>query len=116
MLLGVCSVDLEPREAAPTPAAAPTAGTPEQPPPTDSPEGFAWGSMLNHLRKERRTYALQWLEGLRPVALREGVLVLEVADRFKADWLADHYGELLRLAGAGVGVTRVEYVLPGGAP
>lgn len=54
-----------------------------------------WVNALSALRQDGKTYALTWLERMRPLTIREGCLVLGVPDRFFRDWVDDHYRALL---------------------
>jgi chromosomal replication initiator protein len=79
---------------------------------TPSPENL-WTKVLDAIRQEGKSYALTWLERLRPADVRvDGdvlALVLAVQDRFFRDWVDDHYRGLLEetLGRLGDGVTRV---------
>lgn len=54
-----------------------------------------WFKVLDNIRHEGKTYALSWLEKLKPHALRDEQLVLAVSDRFFRDWVDDHYRTLI---------------------
>ena len=54
-----------------------------------------WALALDSIRPEGKTYALTWLERMRPLEVRENALVLGVPDRFFRDWVDDHYRALL---------------------
>jgi chromosomal replication initiator protein len=54
-----------------------------------------WDRMLDALRQDKRDYALGWVGRMRPLEVREDVLVLGVPDRFYRDWVDDHYRALL---------------------
>jgi len=70
-----------------------------------------WTKTLDTLRSEGKTYALSWLERMRPLAVNERALVLGVPDRFYRDWVDDHYRSLLEatLSKLGDGLAAVEY-------
>jgi len=70
-----------------------------------------WTKTLDTLRQEGKTYALTWLEKMRPLAVNERALVLGVPDRFYRDWVDDHYRSLLEttLSSLGDGPGLVEY-------
>ena len=54
-----------------------------------------WTKALEAIRQDGKTYALTWLERMRPLEVRDGALVLGVPDRFYRDWVDDHYRALL---------------------
>jgi chromosomal replication initiator protein len=54
-----------------------------------------WAKALDAIRQDGKSYALSWLERMRPLDIREGALVLGVPDRFYRDWVDDHYRALL---------------------
>ncbi|HLL52072.1 MAG TPA: chromosomal replication initiator protein DnaA [Myxococcaceae bacterium] len=54
-----------------------------------------WQKALDAIRQDGKTYALSWLERMRPLEVRDGALVLGVPDRFFRDWVDDHYRALL---------------------
>lgn len=54
-----------------------------------------WEKTLEAIRQDGKTYALTWLERLRPLRLSADGLVLAVQDRFFRDWVDDHYRVLL---------------------
>ncbi|HYV45738.1 MAG TPA: chromosomal replication initiator protein DnaA [Myxococcaceae bacterium] len=70
-----------------------------------------WTKTLDTLRTEGKTYALTWLEKLRPLAVVDRALVLGVEDRFFRDWVDDHYRGLLEatLVRMGAGLSTVQY-------
>ena len=70
-----------------------------------------WALALDSIRHEGKTYALTWLERMRPLEVRENALVLGVPDRFFRDWVDDHYRALLEgtLARVAEGLQRVAY-------
>ncbi|HVE84838.1 MAG TPA: chromosomal replication initiator protein DnaA [Myxococcales bacterium] len=70
-----------------------------------------WTKTLDVLRSEGKTYALSWLEKMRPLGVTEQSLVLGVPDRFYRDWVDDHYRALLEatLAKLGDGLSTIEY-------
>jgi chromosomal replication initiator protein len=82
----------------------------EQPPSLPSPENV-WLKTLETLKLEGKTYALTWLERMRPLAVKEQALVLGVPDRFFRDWVDDHYRSLLEatLVRGGDGLSSVAY-------
>lgn len=63
--------------------------------PTDLKCDALWEKVLETLKNEGKSYALTWLERLRPLELRPDALVLAVADRFFRDWVDDHYRPLI---------------------
>ncbi|MCE9668443.1 chromosomal replication initiator protein DnaA [Myxococcus stipitatus] len=73
--------------------------------------GILWSRMLDAIRQEGRQYALQWLDRVRALEIRDGALVLGVPDRFFRDWVDDHYRGLLEghLARLGDGLASVTY-------
>jgi chromosomal replication initiator protein len=56
---------------------------------------FLWTKALEAIRLDGKSYALTWLERMRPLEVREGTLILGVPDRFFRDWVDDHYRALL---------------------
>ncbi|ATB29874.1 chromosomal replication initiator protein DnaA [Melittangium boletus] len=78
-----------------------------------------WDRMLDCLRQDKRDYALGWIGRMRPLDVREDVLVLGVPDRFYRDWVDDHYRPLLEATLAKVtdGPVKIGYeVVAGLAP
>lgn len=67
--------------------------------------------MLEQIRRDKFDYALRWLERMRPLEIRDGVLVMGVPDRFFRDWVDDHYRPILdaQLARQGEGLTGIAY-------
>lgn len=80
---------------------------PKQP---DTPAGAKFTAVLEQIRRDGKTYALQWLTQLRAVSLG-AELLLEAKDRYQADWVGDHYAAALTAA-AGI---PVRVVAPEGA-
>ncbi len=70
-----------------------------------------WANLLERVRLEGKSYALSWLDRLRPLRLTDTALILGVQDKFLRDWVDEHFGEyLLRmLRELGAPVDRVEY-------
>jgi chromosomal replication initiator protein len=73
--------------------------------------GILWARMLEALRHENKSYAVNWLEKIHALEVREDALVLGVPDRFYRDWVDDHYRALLEatLARVGDGLAKVAY-------
>ncbi len=77
--------------------------------------GNLWENALARLRAEGKTYALGFLDRLRPLELSEGVLILGVPDLFLRDWVDEHYRSYLLtvFAEQGASVAALTYeVLP----
>nr|WP_239577150.1 chromosomal replication initiator protein DnaA [Archangium primigenium] len=75
--------------------------------------------MLDCFRQDKLDYALGWVGRMRPLEVREEVLVLGVPDRFYRDWVDDHYRPLLEstLARVTDGPVKIGYeVVAGLAP
>lgn len=53
-----------------------------------------WREVLVAMQAEGKSYAITWLDHMRPLGIAEDALVLTVPDRFFRDWVRDHY-ELL---------------------
>ncbi|MBM7112495.1 chromosomal replication initiator protein DnaA [Archangium primigenium] len=78
-----------------------------------------WERMLDCFRQDKLDYALGWVGRMRPLEVREEVLVLGVPDRFYRDWVDDHYRPLLEstLARVTDGPVKIGYeVVAGLAP
>lgn len=58
--------------------------------------GNPWARMLTTLQRDGKSYALQWLDRVGALEVREDALVLAVPDRFFRDWLDDHYRQIGR--------------------
>jgi hypothetical protein len=115
LLGGRWSIDPEPGgQAPPAPVAAPEGAAALAELPEDTPAASAWRRMLEALRADGKDYALRWLVKLRAREVCEGELVLEAGDRFFADWVGDHYGELLGRMGAVEGLRGVRFTSPAG--
>ncbi|MFY1828186.1 chromosomal replication initiator protein DnaA [Myxococcus fulvus] len=73
--------------------------------------GILWNKLLEAVRQEGRQYALQWLDRVRALEVRDNALVLGVPDRFFRDWVDDHYRGLLEghLARMDNGLSSVTY-------
>jgi chromosomal replication initiator protein len=70
-----------------------------------------WEKALECVRQEGKTYALGFLERMRPLDLAEEALILGVPDPFLRDWVDEHYrAYLLKVfAELGMSVQRLEY-------
>jgi chromosomal replication initiator protein len=70
-----------------------------------------WANLLERVRLEGKSYALSWLDRLRPLRLSEEAFVLGVQDKFLRDWVDEHFaGYLLeKLADLGAPLGRIEY-------
>lgn len=60
--------------------------------------GRRWRDCLAYLHEDGRRYAVTWLAQARPIALKDGVLVLEAPNSYMGQWLREHYGPLLERA------------------
>ncbi|HZI06725.1 MAG TPA: DnaA N-terminal domain-containing protein [Archangium sp.] len=115
LLSGGWSIDPEPgAQAAPGPDSSPEGAPALETLPEDTPAASAWKRMLQALHADGKDYALTWLRGLCAREVCEGELVLEAPDRFFADWVGEHYGELLGRMGALEGLRGVRFTGPAG--
>lgn len=85
---GVWSTRIPPAPPAPPPP-------PPNAPAVDPEAEKIWAAVLQRLRDEGKTYALEWLIKLVPIEVAGNELTLWIQDHFYLDWLQDHYGGLL---------------------
>ncbi|XXF78173.1 chromosomal replication initiator protein DnaA [Myxococcaceae bacterium GXIMD 01537] len=80
--------------------------------------GILWARTLDTLQREGKSYALNWLQRIHALEVREDALVLGVPDRFYRDWVDDHYRALLEstLTRMGDGLSKVAYEVVQGPP
>ncbi|OGX03992.1 MAG: chromosomal replication initiation protein DnaA [Omnitrophica bacterium RIFCSPLOWO2_12_FULL_50_11] len=69
--------------------------TPQTPTQTSQPD--LWFLALQHIRQRVNDQSFRtWLEPARYQKLENGILYLEVPDKFYGDWLRDHYHEMIK--------------------
>ena len=62
-----------------------------------------WESLLDSMRRRIGSQDVEvWLKGASPVHLDDGVMILEVANRYYADWIGENYLDHLRTEAAGL--------------
>jgi len=56
-----------------------------------------WNHIISTLQAKLNNPSIEnWLQSMKPVAFIDDSLIIEVADKFSRDWLADRYGPVIR--------------------
>src|SRR3989338_5246550 len=62
-----------------------------------------WLKILNGVKKELSEQSFKtWVEPVQPIDLKDGILTLQVPDKFYGDWLKEHYQDIIRVSACDV--------------